>query len=472
MALAISHTTKWTPRIRTAAFWLAYVALGAFLFWQHGMSADEGQTLTAGWNVSRGLVPYRDFFEFYAPGSFYILGTFFWLFGARYAVAFVVAFVALLSGGVGLFLISKRFLSGRTLCAVPFLWLICSSFYPLINHNTFSLIAAVWAWFLLQVAFERGTPRWYVVAGAAAGGVVWVLQSKGVPVVASAAVAALLLYRPRAKYYVWYLVGLLLALAPFLFWPLPTLWETLVVFPLGRYRVGNVGLGMWLLAMLAYLALGWLLKLSRAPRSALGLWCFGVLLVLSTYAHPDVYHIAGNIFPMAPISLWAVSHTPAQNSWQRRVLVVFPLVVLAVLTLIVAAFAAGTFPWRDGKRFASRWTLQNVEIESLKAVISARVPNNGYLYAGPFLSGLYFESLRPNATRFSYLLTSIHTPEMFAQARRELEQNPPALIVLNYHVVEKYGYSIDNPVDEYIWEHYHPVEESGDLQILVPNISE
>src|SRR6185312_10215204 len=59
-----------------------------FLFRRHsGIDPDEGIVLQGADRILRGEVPYRDFFSFYTPGSFYLLATLFKIFGNSFAVA-------------------------------------------------------------------------------------------------------------------------------------------------------------------------------------------------------------------------------------------------------------------------------------------------------------------------------------------------------------------------------------------------
>ena len=59
-----------------------------FLFRRHsGMDPDEGIVLQGADRVLRGEVPYRDFFSFYTPGSFYLVAALFKLFGNSFLVA-------------------------------------------------------------------------------------------------------------------------------------------------------------------------------------------------------------------------------------------------------------------------------------------------------------------------------------------------------------------------------------------------
>lgn len=476
MALTISNIMKWTPRISTAAFWLTYILVGLLLNWQHSLSSDEGITLTAAWNVSRGLVPYRDFFDFYTPGSFYVLGAAFTVFGAQYIVARITAIILLLSGGYGLWLGTRTWLPRWLQPAVPFLWLILFAYYPLINHNTFSLMASVWAWVALQTAERRGNGRAYMIAGVAAGITVWMLQTKGAAVIAAAMVVTLLYYRVQLRRFGWYILGVLVSLLPMLAWPLSLLWSSLVIFPLQHYQtVSEFDYSFIIVVLGIHVLLGLGLWVRNASRTVWSLWWLSVFLVASSWSLPDLHHVVINTWAAIPLVLWLLSSREIRSPrWRAAgwISAVLPSAYVVALAGVLVATAPSLLPWRQGKTFSQWLRMADPGNDALVSLIQRRVTKEQTIYAGPFIPNLYFETQRKNATRFSHLITTLHPPKLFDEARRELEAHPPALVVLNYQLVEKYGYSIDNPVDEYIWENYHPVEENGDLLILAPNLSE
>src|SRR5258708_3713909 len=51
------------------------------------LEPDEGIVLTGAERILCGEVPYRDFFSFYTPGSFYLIAFLFRVFGDSFAVA-------------------------------------------------------------------------------------------------------------------------------------------------------------------------------------------------------------------------------------------------------------------------------------------------------------------------------------------------------------------------------------------------
>ncbi len=462
-------------RWRQNGYWFAYAAAGFFLFWQHSGSSDVGLTLTAAWNVSRGLVPYRDFFEFYTPGSFYVLGALFRVFGASYLVAAIAAIVLVLSGGFALKLASRDFLPRSLANAVPFLWLLLFAYYPLINHNTFSLVAAAWAWVALQAAVRKKNLGWFGLAGAAAGATAWMLQTKGAVVVAAALLAMVLCYRTPWRSIGSYLAGLAVSLLPFVYWPLPVLYSTLVAFPLTHYlAAADISFTFLALALAAHGLCGLALWVDpNPPRSALALWWLGAMLYASTVSLPDLHHVISNSWATVPLVLWQLHQFLDQRNWTRFggvLLAVPPVSYFAALMLVFVVTSPSLLPARQGLTVRQWLRLENSAITELVAIVHQYVPPDGSLFAGPFLPGLYFEARRRNATRFSHLLTSLHPPEFFVQAQRDLAADPPDLVVVNYRLVEKYGYRRANPLDTYLAAHYRRFKQYGDVMVLIPAV--
>src|SRR6266700_2472172 len=66
------------------AFSLAYLCI-----FRHysSLEPDEGIVLRGAERILAGEVPYRDFFSFYTPGSFYLVAFLFRVFGDSFAVA-------------------------------------------------------------------------------------------------------------------------------------------------------------------------------------------------------------------------------------------------------------------------------------------------------------------------------------------------------------------------------------------------
>src|SRR4051812_14185044 len=118
---------------KSAADWVLALLLGAFavywaspLFTYIGLGSDEGIVLQGAVRILRGEMPYRDFFSFYTPGSYYLHALIFRLFGTseRTARSLLLVYAALFPFLT--YMLARRVNSRRaSLLAALLLSLIC-----------------------------------------------------------------------------------------------------------------------------------------------------------------------------------------------------------------------------------------------------------------------------------------------------------------------------------------------------------
>lgn len=144
------------------------------------LNADEGIVLQGAQRILDGQVPYRDFFSFYTPGSFYWTTLLLKLFGDSILVP---RFVLLLYGSalsVGTYLLAQKVSASwvslfvaclTSLVALPF------SFY--VQHNWDSTVLAMASIFLLLVAIEKVSACPWFLLGFLVGLTLLFEQSKG-----------------------------------------------------------------------------------------------------------------------------------------------------------------------------------------------------------------------------------------------------------------------------------------------------
>ena len=93
LASAIGQKSRLRPEDiwanRRAAFLLLLLSFLYLCLFRHftSMEPDEGILLQGAQRILAGQIPYRDFFSFYTPGSYYELAFVFRLFGSSVAVA-------------------------------------------------------------------------------------------------------------------------------------------------------------------------------------------------------------------------------------------------------------------------------------------------------------------------------------------------------------------------------------------------
>ena len=159
------------------------------------LELDEGIVLQGAERVLRGQIPYRDFFTFYTPGSFYLVALVFRIFGdsftvARFSIAVCGAVCSVLT-----YALSRR-VCGRgiaVLCAM-LATLAGAAFRFLVLHNPYSTVFAFLALYAALRAIETRRLPWMFAAGSLASTTLLFEQSKGVGVFAGL-VLALVLFR-------------------------------------------------------------------------------------------------------------------------------------------------------------------------------------------------------------------------------------------------------------------------------------
>lgn len=458
-------------------YWWLYAAVAAFLHWGHWVHPDEGATLMGAWQVSQGLIIYRDWFDYLAPGAVYLLGAVFWAVGATYVVAKLWSLLLLVSAAVALSRIGAYLGLGRFRYWPPAAWLLLTNSAVLINYQTYALVAAAWSLERLLWAsrLSDGVRRWpvavgwlpYALAGMISGLAVLFHQVRGAAVIFAGGVWLISTGRWRALS-PWF-AGIVLALLPLLAWPLATLWANLVVFPLHSYvPFARTGLALWFVFLVGYgVAAAWAWRRQRWSSEAWLVWLAGVLFLLSNFSRADTYHLLPALFPAVLLAAVEyrriVAAARGYKRWIVRAAFSGGVAVLAVLALVpVAQRLAGA----GAKNFL--W-LRDLELDSLVAYIQAEVPPDECIFAAPYFPNFYFETKRCNSTRFNELLLGLHPEASVLSAARDLAARPPRLVLLNYYPAvppERFSkFLIGYPITDFVRQHYDYAMTVNGVQI-------
>ncbi|MBV9183364.1 MAG: glycosyltransferase family 39 protein [Acidobacteria bacterium] len=171
---------------------LAYL----FLFCRYSsLEPDEGIVLQGAERILRGELPYRDFFSFYTPGSFYLMALCFRLFGdsfaiARTSVAFAGAVCAALT-----FLLTRRVCSARIAAFAALLSTVAGATVRfLVLHNCYSTVIACCALYAALRLVETGKSSWAFATGLLTSLVFLFEQSKGAGLAAGLGLGFLVLF--------------------------------------------------------------------------------------------------------------------------------------------------------------------------------------------------------------------------------------------------------------------------------------
>ncbi|HWY22002.1 MAG TPA: glycosyltransferase family 39 protein [Candidatus Acidoferrum sp.] len=203
---AAAAPEAWTPEasrperyIALALFAVSFLYLCIFRHYT-SMEPDEGIVLQGAQRILAGQVPYRDFFSFYTPGSYYALAAVFRIFGsslvvARIALALAGAILSALS-----YLLARR-VCGRgmslTLAALGTLTTLPYRF--LVLHNWDSTLWACLAIYAAVRLLEKPARSWAFAAGIFASLTALSEQSKGAGLCLGLAIGLLAIWFVEGK---------------------------------------------------------------------------------------------------------------------------------------------------------------------------------------------------------------------------------------------------------------------------------
>ncbi len=141
---------------------------------------DEGIVLQGAERILRGEVPYRDFFSFYTPGSFYSIAFLFKIFGDSFVVARVSLAVAGAICSLVTYLLARRTCSRGISIFAALLATVCgTAFRFLVLHNIYSTLLCSLTLYAAVRLLETERPLWAWNTGSFASLTFLFEQSKG-----------------------------------------------------------------------------------------------------------------------------------------------------------------------------------------------------------------------------------------------------------------------------------------------------
>jgi hypothetical protein len=461
--------SRWMPpsRLLSRSYLLLCAGLLLLLHGTHPLDSDEGLVLHGAWSILNGRVLYNDFFEYVAPGSFYLVAAAFKLLGAHFHVARSIGIVAIAAAAFGVYRISELLLSDRqarvprwaTLFG-PLVLCLYSGYWPAINHNTFNLALLVWGSFFVCRSIVRAKWTDAGLGGVISGFGILFLQHRGAVLAATAGLALCVLYaRDRSaiagKSAIAFISASALPVAGlFLFWPPSLLFDSLIRFPATHYlEVNRVEPSLFLITTSFLLAAAWLLRRGRGRADAFML-ALQFTLLLSALQRADLNHLTSILFPL--LALFPVLLKAATGAAR-------------IERLALAWVAAGLvflnipMPFHIAFRYSTPF-FEKSEHPALR-MARERCTASPYIYAGPFAPGYYFETGKLNPTRYSLLLTGFNTSDQFAQALADIQARQPQCMLTNYELAGRFGHDRNNVVDEYIARNYEVAYQFGRIQV-------
>src|SRR5438874_9019302 len=146
-------------------FVVSFAYLAVFRHYS-SLEPDEGIVLQGGERILRGEVPYRDFFSFYTPGSFYLVAFLFRLLGDSLVVARLSLAVAGAACSVITYALARRVCSrGIALFAASLTTGTGFAYRFLVLHNWYSTSLACLAVYAAVRSLESHKTFWAFATG-------------------------------------------------------------------------------------------------------------------------------------------------------------------------------------------------------------------------------------------------------------------------------------------------------------------
>ncbi len=164
---------EWAPE-RQRSFLLALISMVlAFVlripFWSRPLDMDEGLYAYGGWQLLKGLVLYRDLWDFKPPGIYFLNALIFIISSPKAVNIYVcAAFFGSLTC-LGIYKIAER-MWGKGVALVSALFFALFSASPYVqgcgvNTEVFMIAPLTWGLYAVIRALEDGKGRWYAISG-------------------------------------------------------------------------------------------------------------------------------------------------------------------------------------------------------------------------------------------------------------------------------------------------------------------
>jgi 4-amino-4-deoxy-L-arabinose transferase-like glycosyltransferase len=510
-----ARPTGWT--LKDSGIALVLVLVSVLYLWPFRkaftfLNPDEGIILQGAMRILRGQIPYRDFFSFYSPGSFYLNALLMKLFGDSALVprTLLVGYGGLFS--LLTFALARRLVSRTAAAMITLPLLVCGLPVAfLVIHNWDSTVAALIALFCAVLFLEKPRLWLSLLIGALAGVSILFNQARGMGLLSGLLLGLLLLrYRMgrknlELKYFVSIAAG---GLAPLLltivFFAVQGAFKPMVadlLWPFRHYTAANhLPYGFitmppddWtailhspaperaayflifttiftLCALPVFVVLVTVLcVLQRRPdlpstQLSIAILCGAVTLgsLLSVQAtRPDFFHVTfiSPLFFFLLPWIWEVWSEPFRFLRQIRPLVLVYLLIGFTgygITLLWGPLSSKVIlP-------TARGTVNILRPNETIPFIEANFPPESQLLIHPYLPLYSFLTRTMTPLSYDYLQSGMHDQQQFQDAVRQLAAaNPPALLYQSDFIMvipnawprTPFSASYD-PVGEYIARNY------------------
>jgi 4-amino-4-deoxy-L-arabinose transferase-like glycosyltransferase len=177
--------TDWPEQSRSERYFALVIFLLSFLYLcifrnYCGVDPDEGIILQGAQRILDGQVPYRDFFSFYTPGSYYFFALVFRVFGNSYLVAHTaLAFLGAAFSPVTYFLARRVCSRQASLLVTALMTVTAMPWRFIVIHNWDSTFGACLALYCAVRLLESSGVKWAFAAATFTSLTALFEQSKG-----------------------------------------------------------------------------------------------------------------------------------------------------------------------------------------------------------------------------------------------------------------------------------------------------
>lgn len=438
-------------------WWLILLIILILPNYSYYADSDEGVVLAGAWNLYNGQKIFADFFSFIPPGSYYFILAIWKIFAPSYLLTKLFSLLLIYLAAIGVYKIAEK-LEKKYAWLAPAIFILASFNWQAINHNTYNIFFIIWGVYFFVKAFKNNEIINYAISGLFLGTATLFLQQKSLLVICLfagwLAISAVISQTKKSWliFFIWLLSTLSAISSLLLFAPAKTLYSDLFIFPLHNYPATN-RMPFTLLAIITMLVIiiFFLLIKKQGTKKIFFLFLLQLTLLISTWPRPDWLHISIVLFPTLVL---------APFIFQTKQKTLFDLSKISFLSISGVIFftALASLVIFPPFHFFNK--------SELVKYINDNCQDSKYLYAGPFLPGLYPATKKTPATPFLILITGQQTEEQFALAASYLKNNRPECAVLSYDMVKKFKHNLDNPVDNYLFTNYQVVKTTNDYIIL------
>lgn len=447
------------------------------------LNTDEGISLQAAQRILHGQVPYRDFFSFVTPGSYYWTALLFKVFGNSMLVARTALVVY---GGVFsllTYLLARRVCSRRHAALGACLLTVTGlPYYFVAFHNWDSTLWTCLALYCAVRFLEGPNWSWAFSLGSFTSLTCLFEQSKGGGLMLGLTVGFLFLSytfggrdlftrRRLAALALGLLLPLLVTLAYFesqhslglmladWLWPLkhyssvnrvpygflplsPSEWHTLhsgsPLWQLFAFFVLSPAFLVPVLPVLAVVVLGCRLFAMRARR----IWdranayyvfvcsCIGGLLLSLLVARPGLSHMMFLAPVFYVVLCWVFEGRAFGGAFlpaTRRLIIAYVLLSFSGFGLALLLNAANAHHPLQTRR----GTLRTGDQDAVVAYVQAHVPTGAKIFVYPYQPLYYYLTGSDNPTSYDFLFEGFNTPAQFGQAAQQLEADHTPVVLLS-----------------------------------------